>query len=162
MAPKTNSKEKAAKAHKAVPTTAAKTAGGHAKPAPKAQRLDEVVRLSRLGKDMNRELAVELDRISAIIAKPRMLYILGSAQPGAPVFAPDGGLLGIIVFHKKAGGDDIGRGGPNVGGTPVILPTTDVKKIADQAREEMTKAPAATQPATKEAQTKESAATDPQ
>jgi len=132
-----------------------------AKPAPKAQRLDQVVRLGRLGKDMNRELVIELDRISAIITKPRMLYILGGAQPGAPVFALDGELLGIIVFRKKAGGEGIGRGGPNIGGTPAVLPTADVKKIADQAREEMTKAPAATQPTTKEAQTEEAPATKP-
>ena len=128
-----------------------------AKPATKAQRLDQVVRISRLGKDMNRELAVELDRISAIITKPRMLYILGGAQPGTPVFTMDGGLLGIIVFHKKTGGEGLGRGGQNVGGMPVILPTADVKKIADQALEEMTKAPPATQPTTQEAQTTQAA-----
>ena len=122
------------------------------KGAAKAARLDEVIRLSRLGKDLNRELVIELDRISAVITKPRTFYILGAAKPGTPVFAADGELLGIIVFHKKPGSGSASRGGANVGGTPVVLPTKDVKKIADQAREEMDKAPT-----TKDADSKESA-----
>jgi S1-C subfamily serine protease len=126
-----------------------------AKPAPKAQRLDQVVRLGRLGKDMNRELVIDLDRISAIITKPRMLYIVGGAQSGTPVFAMNGELLGIVVFHKKPGSGGSGRSGQNIGGMPAVLPTEDVKKIADQAREEAAKAPATTQPTTKEAQTTE-------
>lgn len=130
-----------------------------AKPAPKAQRLDQMVRLGRLGKDMNRELVIDIDRISAIIAKPRTLYIVGGAQPGAPVFAMNGELLGIVIFHKKPGSGSSGlMGAQNIGGTPAVLPTEDVRKIADQAREEAAKAPATTQPTTKEAQTKEAPA----
>jgi len=127
------------------------------KPAPKASRLDQVVRLSRLGKSLNRELVVELDRISAIITKPRRIYILGGAKPGSPVFVPGGKLLGIITFRKKPGAQSLRRAG-GIGGTPVVLPTSDVKKIADQAREELKKAPATkpkpekTEPETKKAQ----------
>ncbi len=121
------------------------------KGAAKADRLDEVIRLSRLGKDLNRELVIELDRICAVITKPRTFYILGGARPGTPVFAADGKLLGIIVIHKKPGGESSSRG-TGAGGTPVILPTKNVKKIADQAREEMAKAPT-----TKDADSKESA-----
>jgi hypothetical protein len=121
------------------------------KPAPKAARLDQVVRLSRLGKDMNRELVVELDRVSAIIAKPRMLYIIGGAQPGSPVFTIAGDLLGIVTFHKKPDASETLSRNTGVAGMPVILPTGDVKKIADQAREELKKAPAtkASEPQTK-------------
>ncbi len=111
------------------------------KAAAKASRLDQIVRLGRLGKDLNRELVIRLDRISAIITKPRTFYILGGAQPGTPVFATDGKLLGIIVFHKKPGGSSTSRGRVGAQGTPMVLPTKDVKKIADQARQEIAKAP---------------------
>jgi len=111
------------------------------KGAAKAKRLDQVVRLGRLGKGLNRELVIRLDRISAVITKPRTFYVLGGAQPGTPVFAAGGKLLGVIVFHKKPGGESSRRGAPAVGGTPVVLPAKDVKKIADQAREELAKPP---------------------
>jgi len=111
------------------------------KAAAKASRLDQIVRLGRLGKTLNRELVIRLDRISAIITKPRTFYILSGAQPGTPVFATDGKLLGIIVFHKKPGGASASRGRAGAQGTPMVLPTKDVKKIADQAREEIAKAP---------------------
>lgn len=111
------------------------------KAATKAGRLDQTVRLGRLGKDLNRELVISMDRISAIITKPRTFYILSGAQPGTPVFTADGKLLGIIVFHQKPGGSSASRGRAGAQGTPMVLPTKDVKKIADQARQEIAKAP---------------------
>ena len=109
-----------------------------AKPAPKAGLLDQIVRISRLGKDMNRALVAELDRISAIVTKPRLVYVIGGAQPGSPVFSMAGKLLGIVTFHKRAGRSaSVGRSG--IGGIPVILPTKDVNKIADQAHDELKK-----------------------
>ncbi len=98
----------------------------------KAGRLDRVVRLGRLSKELNRELIIKLDRVAAIITKPRTFYILSGAQPGAPVFTADGKLLGILLIHKKPGSS-------RAGATPVVLPAKDVKKIADQAAEELAK-----------------------
>ena len=110
--------------------------------APKADRLAQVVLLGRLDKNMNRELAVHIRRIVAVVTKPRTFYFLGGGQPGTPVFTPDGKLLGINVFRKKPGsGGGSGRT-LSVGGTGVVLPTKDVKRVADQAAEEMARKPA--------------------
>jgi hypothetical protein len=107
----------------------------------KADRLDPVIRISRLDKDLSRELAVQIDRISAIVTKPRLIYLIGGARTGSPVFTTEGKVLGLMTFRKKAGGaSSRGRTG-TLNGVPVVLPAKDIKKIADQAREELAKKP---------------------
>ena len=109
--------------------------------AAKAEALARTISLGRLGKDLNRELKVTLGRVTSVITKPRTFLIVSGTQPGAPVFDTDGALVGVTVFRKKAGAAGA-RGGSislNVGGTPVTLPTADLKKSAKQATEEMNK-----------------------
>jgi len=115
-------------------------------PADKADKLDQTITLGRLGKDMNREGTVGLSRIKAVVTKPRRFYILGGTQPGAPVFDTKGKLLGISLFRKKPGGSGranlgaiMGGGGLGVSGTPITLPTANVQRVAEQAKEEMAK-----------------------
>ena len=118
--------------------------------ADKAEKLAQTITLGRLGKDMNRELTVGLARIKAVVTKPRTFYVLGGTQPGTPVFDMKGKLLGISLFRKKPGGGGraglgaiMGGGGLGVSGTPITLPTANVKRVAEQAKEEMSKKPAA-------------------
>jgi len=114
--------------------------------AAKAEKLAQAITLGRLGKDMNRELTVGLTRIRAVITKPRRFYVLGGTQPGTPVFDTKGKLLGISLFRKKPGGGGraglgaiLGGGGLGVSGTPITLPTANVQRVAEQAKEEMAK-----------------------
>jgi len=108
------------------------------KAASQAARLTQAVMLGRLDKHMNRELVVRVRRVAAVITKPRTFYFFGAGQPGAPAFTTDGKLLGINVFRKKPGGGSVGRT-VAVSGTGVTLPAKDVKRIADQAKEELAK-----------------------
>jgi hypothetical protein len=113
------------------------------KAAGKAEALARTISLGRLSKALNRELRITLGRVTSVITKPRTFYIVSNPQPGAPVFDTAGSLVGVTVFRKKSGGAGA-RGGSislNVGGTPVTLPTADVKKGAKQAIEEMNKKP---------------------
>lgn len=61
--------------------------------------LDQVVVLSRLGSSANRTLYATVDRVQAVIEKPRKVYVLGmfgyAADYGSPVFALDGKIIGI-------------------------------------------------------------------
>jgi len=109
--------------------------------AAKAQKLAQMITLGRLGKDMNRELTVGLTRIKAVITKPRRFYVMGGTEPGTPVFDMTGKLLGISLFRKKPGSrEEAGLAflyGKESPGTTITLPTADVQRVAEQAKEEM-------------------------
>jgi hypothetical protein len=117
------------------------------KAAGKPSMLDKIITLGRFGKTLNHTLNVKIGRIGAIVTKPRIFYV-GSGSLGSPVFASDGKLLGICTRRATKGGRSrsigmmsaLGGGGAAASGAPVILPAADVKEIADQAKDEMTKA----------------------
>jgi hypothetical protein len=105
---------------------------------PAAGILDEVIMVSRLGKSMDRQPAVAIGRIQAVIKKPRTFYAASLAGLGVPAFTADGKVLGILLMRKAAGGDDSDMLGVismavNGGFTPVILPAADVAEVAQQA-----------------------------
>ncbi|MFP4106777.1 MAG: serine protease [Phycisphaerae bacterium] len=90
--------------------------------APKAQILDEVIMLSRMGENMHNATYVSTARIQAVVDKPRRIYFSSDIrQAGSPVFTADGKLLGICMLRNVQ---------QNV--TPIILPSEDIKEIADQ------------------------------
>lgn len=68
---------------------------------------DQVIQLDRLGAPGNRALSLSLDRINAIIEKPRRLYVLWG-KLGTPAFTLDGLPIGISVQRnlpsQKSGG----------------------------------------------------------
>jgi hypothetical protein len=102
----------------------------------KPEVLDKVIILTRLSKSLNYQAAVHTDSISAVVTKPRTLYVAGSA--GCPVFTAQGKLVGIAVVSPEGpsgGGLGIlaGSGGP----TAVTIPTSEVRKMADQAKEQL-------------------------
>lgn len=107
----------------------------------KADILDQIIALNRLGNSAGRAYAASVERISAIVQRPRLFYVpdstLASTTLGAPAFTTDGKILGIFVMRSikgKGGGGALGMlnfQAENM--TPIILPADDIMKAAKQA-----------------------------
>lgn len=105
----------------------------------KAEVLDHVVSLNRLGSAAGRAYSVSVERISAIVQRPRLFYVpdtsMTSTTLGSPGFLLDGKPLGIFVVRamksKGSGGMSLfGNQSDSVAG--IILPAGDVLKAAAQ------------------------------
>jgi S1-C subfamily serine protease len=105
----------------------------------KAEILDQVVTLNRLGSAAGRSYSAAVERISAVVQKPRLYYIPDSTMTtttlGAPAFTLDGKTLGIFVMRSTKGrsGGGLGMFGmqpDNV--TSIIVPVADISKAAKQ------------------------------
>src|SRR5438093_2838110 len=106
-----------------------------------AQVLDQVITLNRLGKAAGRAYAASVERISAVVQKPRLFYIPGSEMTsttlGSPAFTLDGNILGVFVtrsISQKGGGSGMFNFRPE-GLTSIIVPAQDILKAAKQAPE---------------------------
>lgn len=106
-----------------------------------ADVLDQVITLNRLGQAAGRAYAVSVERISAVVRKPRLFYIPDSTMTtttlGSPAFLPDGRLLGIFVLRSvRTDSSETSPFNPMAGGqTSIILPAEHVLKVAKQALE---------------------------
>ena len=108
-----------------------------------AQVLDQVITLNRLGQAAGRAYAVSVERIAAVVQKPRLFYIpaggMTSTTPGSPAFALDGNLLGVFVMRSvntRGGGGGMSMFSFQPEGlTAIILPAGDILKAARQAPE---------------------------
>ena len=104
---------------------------------PKA--LDEVVVLNRLGNVANWTTSARLDRIEAVVEKPRTYYLLGDDLTlGAPVFALDGKIVGIMLLRTGTTRPSMGaflEGISGMGMLPIILPAEDIAEVAQQVGE---------------------------
>ncbi|MGA2864153.1 MAG: trypsin-like peptidase domain-containing protein [Verrucomicrobiota bacterium] len=107
----------------------------------KAEVLDQVIALNRLGSAAARAYAASVERISAIVTKPRLFYIPETTATtttlGAPAFTLDGKLLGLFVTRslKAASGSSMFGGMFGVQAnnlTGIILPAEDILKAAKQ------------------------------
>jgi len=102
------------------------------------QVLDEVITLNRLNSAAGRAHAASVERISAVIQKPRTFYIPDSSMTattlGSPAFALDGKIVGLFVMRAVS---SKGGGGRNYRDnmTSIILPAEDILKGAKQAPE---------------------------
>jgi S1-C subfamily serine protease len=106
----------------------------------KAQVLDQVVALNRLGSAAGRAYSAALVRITAVVPRPRLFYVpdssLATASLGAPAFTIDGKVLGIFVMRSTKA-----RSSANFGMfslqpdnlTGIIVPAEDILKAARQA-----------------------------
>jgi hypothetical protein len=105
-----------------------------------AQVLDSVITLNRLGRAASRAYSASLERISAVVQKPRTFYIPDSTMTatglGSPAFAMDGNIVGIMVMRtiNSGGGASFNNFRPD-SSTSIILPAEDVLKAARQAPE---------------------------
>jgi Trypsin-like peptidase domain len=104
--------------------------------------LDMVVAIHRLGKVANRVPTVSLERINALVERPRPFYVLGPGQGssgvGSPVFSLDGKLLGLVLIRTVAPEGDANlsamfSGSSSMGLLPIIVPTADIREGAKQA-----------------------------
>lgn len=109
------------------------------KDAAPVQVLDQVITLNRLGRVSQRAHAASVERINAVVQKPRTFYISGSEMTattlGSPAFTLDGKLAGIFVMRTVKGGGSGGmsmlRGQPdNI--ASIILPPGDILETAKQ------------------------------
>jgi hypothetical protein len=95
--------------------------------------LDEVVALNRLNSAASRAYSASLERISAVVQKPRTFYIpdstMSATTMGSPAFLMNGNCLGVFVM--RAVSSTSGRA--NL--TAIILPADDILKGAKQAPE---------------------------
>jgi S1-C subfamily serine protease len=103
-----------------------------------AQVLDQVIALNRLNRAAGRAYSASVERIGALIQKPRTFYIPdtgpSAASLGSPAFALNGNIVGIFVMRAVNAGESSGRNlGDNV--TVILLPAEDILKGAKQAPE---------------------------
>jgi hypothetical protein len=104
----------------------------------KVDVLDQVITVNRLGKVAGRAYAASIERINAVVQRPRLFYVPGSDTTatglGCPAFTADGKLVGLFVMRAvKSGGG--GMSFLNMQSPPVmgiLLPADDVKKVAAQ------------------------------
>jgi S1-C subfamily serine protease len=100
--------------------------------------LEPVIALNRLNRAAGRSYSATIERIDAVMQKPRTFYIPGSnassASLGSPAFALDGNIVGIFVMRAVSAGDTSSRNArENM--TVVLLPAEDILKGAKQAPE---------------------------
>ncbi len=93
--------------------------------------LDDVIVLSRLGKDLNREPVVVTNEIISLVTKPRMFGKIGAQALGLPVFNKDGKFVGFGInrFGPKGDSDNQAPMPQNV-----ILSAVDLLESAAQAK----------------------------
>ncbi|MFO1487094.1 MAG: hypothetical protein U1F65_01320 [Verrucomicrobiota bacterium] len=98
-----------------------------------AQVLDEVVALNRLNSAASRAYSASVERIAAVVQKPRTFYIpdstMSATTMGSPAFLINGNFLGVFVMRA------VGSGGGRPNLTAIILPAEDIMKGAKQAPE---------------------------
>jgi hypothetical protein len=104
----------------------------------KAEILDQVVTLNRLGAAAARSYSASVERISAIVQRPRLLYIpdttMTTTTLGSPAFTLEGKPLGLFVIRSVKGsgaGNALSTQANNY--ASVILPAADIVKAASQA-----------------------------
>ena len=105
------------------------------------QYLDQVITLNRMGRVAGRAYSASVERIDAIVTKPRTFYIPGRDATqtglGSPAFTVDGDFIGVFFIRaiKSTGGGSmrsmLGGSGDNI--TTVILPAIDITNAAEQA-----------------------------
>ncbi|HMC27656.1 MAG TPA: serine protease [Verrucomicrobiae bacterium] len=103
----------------------------------KVEVLDEVITINRLGKVAGRAYAASIERISAVVQKPRLFYVPGTDKTatglGCPAFTADGKVVGLFVMRAvKSGGGGASLFNMQSAITAILLPAEDVKKVAAQ------------------------------
>jgi S1-C subfamily serine protease len=105
----------------------------------KVDILDQVIALNRLGNAAGRAYAASVERISAVVERPRLFYVpetsFTTTTLGAPAFTLDGKVVGLFVMRTLKGRSGAGMGmmnmqPQNIAG--IIVPADDIQKVAKQ------------------------------
>ncbi|MHB9036270.1 MAG: serine protease family protein [Armatimonadota bacterium] len=103
------------------------------------QMLDQLVMISRLGQVANRALAAYVDRVQAVVTKPRTFYVVtGASGLGCPAFTADGKVAGVVVVRMDQSQERESSSMQSMGygdALYVVLPSATVAKAAQQAKE---------------------------
>ncbi len=111
----------------------------------RADVLDQVVAITRLGKVANRSIAVNMPRIQAVLEKPRRFYVVSlNGETGGPVGSLDGKIIGISLLRMSPASGRSSNLTDSI--IPVVLPAEDIVEVAAQAPEEAIEQPAASAP----------------
>lgn len=100
------------------------------------QVLDTTLTMTRLGQIANRSISASMDRISAVVNKPRLCYVLGGLSGyslGSPVFTMDGKLVGVTFVRTNPSKDDDSLTSRADRVIPVTLPCSTIQNAATQA-----------------------------
>ena len=111
---------------------------------PEVNAYDPLIVPSRLGRVANRIVTAEFPRVSGILERPRLLYVIGDqffTHYGTPAFTVDGDCVGISVIRKipfTGSGGGLGAMMMNpqemmTNIAAVVVPGKDVLEIAQQA-----------------------------
>ena len=105
---------------------------------PVPEPLDDLVFLYAMGKTLNRDVALMVAKVRAVVKKPRTFvvadFMTGLQSLGCPVFDASGKAVGLVVLRRAAVT-------PTPGGSlrdmldmmaPVVLTAGDVQKVAAQ------------------------------
>ena len=102
--------------------------------------LDPIVTITRLGRVASREHAVSIERVSAIVSRPRTFYVMGKdptqTSLGSPALTIDGDAIGLCVMRSIKRGGDSGMsmfGGSDDNMLAIVVPAADILEVAKQA-----------------------------
>lgn len=102
------------------------------KDASKPDILDQVIIITRLGTVANRTISACIERVQAIIEKPRKCYTVSmssmGSEYGAPVLSMDGKTIGIVLYRETAGGSDY----DDDNWIPIVMPAEEILPIVAQ------------------------------
>jgi hypothetical protein len=102
------------------------------------EMLEPVIALNRLSRAAGRAYSASIERIDAVIQKPRTFYIPDTGQSttslGSPAFALNGNIVGIFVMRAVSAGESGGRN-MRENMTAILIPAEDILKGAKQAPE---------------------------
>ena len=116
------------------------------------QELDQLVAIGRLGQVAGRTYSLSLERIKAVVKRPRLFYVPESAPAlGCSLFTLDGKVVGILVlrtFRSDSSGFGGMMGGMEDNILPVIVPASDINVVAKEALVAKPEEPSPEPPAT--------------
>lgn len=105
----------------------------------KVDVLDQVIALNRLGNAAGRAYAASVERIAAVVERPRLFYVpetsITTTSLGAPAFTVDGKLVGLFVMRSlkgRSGGGMSMMGMQPENITGIIVPAKDIQNAAKQ------------------------------
>ncbi len=100
---------------------------------------DDLVYLFPMARSLNREIGVAIERVRAVVKKPRTFVaadmFLGMQALGCPVFDASGRTVGLAVMPRapRTSPPDSGFRDMFDSFTPVVLTAADVQDVATQA-----------------------------